>query len=185
MLLNGKRDQIHQRLKEYTTLPPLFRKRWETIVIRAENIDFLRAEILLEDLNEVTNQEYTHLTITDLILLLYYDFIHQIRHMENSIEVARNILDKKKYYFLNYHAAAKEHRSQQKKVWLEYRMRIRRNLLLRGEIFIQDLSMNYPWFEITIEQLISMLFMDFTNELRKGNTSKHIRRIIQQLDESN
>ncbi|BFH10984.1 hypothetical protein J6TS7_62140 [Paenibacillus dendritiformis] len=60
---------------------------------------------------------------------------------------------------------------------------MKRALALRGEVFLHDLAMHSGSFEMTIDELLSILFMDFMVEVRKGNHRKLMKLIIARLEE--
>ncbi|MFE3977170.1 hypothetical protein ACFX4L_24920, partial [Peribacillus sp. YIM B13482] len=59
---------------------------------------------------------------------------------------------------------------------------MRRKYALRGEIILADMEESYPNHGYTIERVLELLYMDFIDAFRKGDTTEAIQKIIKLLD---
>ncbi|MGG0844968.1 hypothetical protein [Peribacillus simplex] len=59
---------------------------------------------------------------------------------------------------------------------------MRRKYALRGEIILADMEGSYPNHGFTIERVLELLYMDFIDAFRNGDTTEAIQKIIKLLD---
>lgn len=59
-----------------------------------------------------------------------------------------------------------------------------RKYLERGEIFLYDLIKISPKFSMTLEELVTILVIDFVQEVEKGNSKKVMDQIIKAFEQA-
>ncbi|SDO15444.1 hypothetical protein SAMN04487897_10926 [Paenibacillus sp. yr247] len=185
-------DGVSERLRKLSglTLGDLFSrgKRFVRIEVRAEKIDLDRAEVFISDLNKITKGAFADLTIDHLIHILYDDFLFTVRENmtdvkidANSItqeDVVKNLLGKRKIYFPRMKRTEAGEYSLVRKRWLTYDIHLRRDAAQRGDVFLNDAASEFHEFEMSLTELISILFVDFVAQLRKGNQKMLINALI-------
>ncbi|RUS44995.1 hypothetical protein [Cohnella sp. AR92] len=150
--------------------------------VRGRDVDFLRAEVFLADLNVLTQNEFADVFTTDvLIRLLYEDFLVQIRDEFVPDMIAKRLIEQKRHYYQKKPAGAGDY--QRRLRWMVLSLQMKRELALRGEIFLHDVSVASPGFAMSLDELLSILFMDFIVEIQKGKQRELIRMIIDRLDQ--
>lgn len=178
-------------LKKLEKLSPVsFRrnKKYVELDIKAEEVDFLRAEVFIDDINQLTDGQFNRFSIEDLVLLLYMDFLAQIRDNIDTLNIGQTLQVK----YTEYYPAQKQYRALQeqetsfstRKRWMKLNIRIKRSAALRGEVFIHDVRLLLPGFILTLDDILSVLYIDFIHELRKGNQRKVIEMILQRLEQN-
>ncbi|MDQ0896271.1 MULTISPECIES: hypothetical protein [unclassified Paenibacillus] len=163
-------------------------KRFVKIEVRAEKIDIDRAAVFISDLNKITKGAFAELSIDHLIHLLYDDFLMTVRENmtdvkvdANSItqeEVVKSLIDKRKIYFPRTKRTEVGEYSLVRKKWLIYDIHLRRDAAQRGDVFLNDAASEYLDFEMSLAELISILFVDFVAQLRKGNQKMLINALL-------
>ncbi|BFH18319.1 hypothetical protein J6TS7_32270 [Paenibacillus dendritiformis] len=166
----------------------LFRREQSvvTLEIRVRNIDLLRAEVFLDDIVCLAGEEFEIMSIESLIALLYDDFLLHIRQgvdaEERDIEyeeVANSLINLRKKY---YKRAGEDTEFRQVDKWLFYNLRLQRRQALRGEVFIYDMQQLVPQMKISVEDVISLLFLDFMANVRKGKQREMIKALLERLN---
>ncbi|MET1167575.1 MULTISPECIES: hypothetical protein [Bacillales] len=164
--------------------------------IQLPRYEVLRANSFLDDVMELTDHTI-HLNIEDLIALLFQQFLIQVRSTAKFSTLGQKILNKK------IELAEKEHRIVtsfkevnpnhwalvEKKVPIKMKSKqitveLHRKYIERGEIFLYDLIKISPKFDMTLEELISILVIDFVHEVEKGNSKKVMEQIIKSLEQT-
>lgn len=185
-------DVVAERLRKMSgmTWGDLFsrNKRFVKVEVRAEKIDIDRAEVFISDLNSITKGAFAELTIDHLVHILYDDFLMTVRENMTDVkidaesitleEVVRSLLDKRKIYFPRTKRTEAGEYSLVRKRWLIYDIHLRRDAAQRGEVFLCDAASEYQDFEMSLAELISILFVDFVAQLRKGNQKMLINALL-------
>ncbi|GGG18655.1 hypothetical protein [Paenibacillus abyssi] len=160
--------------------------------LRFPQYDYLRAEMFVEDLLELCDYEITF-QVDDLISILYKDFLVQVAQGTNQKQLLIKLKEKQdrhfrvsdkvaEYVWLNPNHLHRTEKNVPRKVkYLMMEMQILRKAALRGEVFLMDLSQLDPEFTLTLDQLISILFIDFVSELKSGNDADLVQNIIAHL----
>ncbi|BFH18222.1 hypothetical protein J6TS7_29670 [Paenibacillus dendritiformis] len=172
-----------QRLNELFGPKTFFphRKHSKELTMRVRDIDFLRAEVFLDDLAEVSGDSAS-LTIPLLICLLYEDFLHGVRDTFNVDKMLQVLNAKRAQYFRK---VGMPENLKFRDRWVTYPLVMKRSLALRGEVFLHDLAMHSDSFEMTLDELLSVLFMDFMVEVRSGKQREQMKLILMRLEDWN
>jgi len=176
----------------------LQKRKWfepDTVLLELKipHYDLVRGELFCEDITEMAagDDEEQELTfeIDDLLFLLYKDFLIQIRHydMRALYEKVKNLQEK-------YQTKSVDLKQKNEFVWeriektssrgqkiVNYWIEVKKKYVLRGEVFLLDLSNKYQDVTMTVEELMSYLYRDFIYNVRKGNNDKIIREILKNL----
>lgn len=163
-------------------------KRLVKIEVRAEKVDLDRAAVFISDLNKITKGALAELSIDHLIHILYDDFLLTVRENmtdvkvdANSItqeEVVSSLLEKRKIYFPRSKRDEAGEHSVSRKRWLMYIIHLQKDAAQRGDVFLSDAAYEYYDFEMSLDELISILFLDFVAQLRKGNQKKLVNALL-------
>ncbi|MCY9665851.1 hypothetical protein M5X11_12890 [Paenibacillus alginolyticus] len=160
--------------------------------VRLPHHDYVRAEMFVGDIMEMAGDEVS-LGVDELIAILYQDFLATVVRGVNQKQLATKLAEKREKYFrpavkveefvnnAPNHWTLSEQVVAKKVKWGFLQMEIARHVAFRGEGFLMDLSLIEPGFHMTLEELISILTMDFITQLRAGNDAKVIQRIINNL----
>ncbi|MGU3473098.1 hypothetical protein ACLBWT_18370 [Paenibacillus sp. D51F] len=154
-------------------------KRLVTLKIRAEEIDFARADVFIGDINKKTRGAFAELNVEHLVHILYDDFLQQVREFLNVEklnkdtvtldDIVDSLIQRRKLYFPRQKRSEVGHHSVVRKRWAILEVQLLRENAQRGEVFLYDASTIYSDFEMTLEELMSILFVDFIAQLRRGN----------------
>ncbi|WP_108671450.1 hypothetical protein [Peribacillus acanthi] len=163
--------------------------------------DYLRGKVFIDDLLD-TFEEAPEFDIAVLIHLLYQDFMNQIKKGYDNRQIAL-FLRKKKTEYLEADKQEKKvmkqvtqniftfetteedvespHGEREKQAHIT--IRIKETELLRGEIFLHDLSPFMAHTTLTIEDLMVILYLDFIKQVKEnGNSSKIQKSILHRLN---
>jgi hypothetical protein len=166
-------------------------KKYILLKIRAEEIDFTRAEVFIGDINTKTRGAFLELNLEHLVHILYTDFLQQIRENLNELKInadtitlkdtVHSLIEKRKIYFPRENKNNSNNRSIIHKRWALLSIDLRRETAQRGEVFLYDAGMVFPDFEMSLEELISILFVDFISQLRRGNQQMLINTLLERF----
>ena len=172
------------------------------VTIEVPYYDYLRGRVFINDLYDNFGEEiYVNFDISSLIHVLYTDFLTQIKKDAKNKEVA-NYLVMNKEKFMTPEATQKRimkkvaknlfsfdtveeyeeetESSGDKKAFLTFRAR--ESDILRGEVLLHDLSPYLNGIEITVEELIAILYLDFLDNIKTdGNSRKTQLSILAHL----
>lgn len=163
--------------------------------------DYIRAKIFIQDLRDNFEEEVPY-QFNEAVLfhILYDDFLNQIKKGAKNEQIANYLLTGKKRYFqqriqqkrimksLTPHAFAFEtieeeienDKSREDKT-ASITLRMRESEILRGEVLLHDLFGNED-FEMTVEQLIVIVYLDFIQQVKnEGNSIKVQKSILTHL----
>lgn len=162
--------------------------------VRLPQHEYVRAEIFVGDVMEMAGDDIS-LRVDELIAILFQDFLATVVRGVNQKQLASKLVQKREKYFRSTnkveefvnvspnHWTLSEHVVTKKVKWVVLRMEIARHIAFRGEGFLLDLSLIEPDFHMTLEELISILTMDFISQVRSGNDAKVVQRIIHNLQD--
>jgi len=160
-------------------------EEYVTLRIRAPRYFFLRATVFIDDILELSRGQ-VQIQLPELISLLYDNFLAKIRagvDMQEHLYSLRKTLQ----YFeppLELSQKSENHwalsnstgREKQKKVSLN--LAVRKTAAYRGEVFLYDLEYFDGSFTMTVEELVTLLFMEFIEAIRIGNVERVMKDIL-------
>jgi hypothetical protein len=145
---------------------------------------YFRAEILCDDIEELSGMAFIQ---NDLMNLLYNDFLiyakknpdpRAIFNLLSSLEPSGKDTQLLQQGENVYKMVTQE--SKQEMIALHLRMR--RKVALRGEVLLADMEEVQPQHGYTLERIFELLYIDFIDKFRKGNSADAINNIIKLLD---
>lgn len=161
-------------------------KRLVTLEVRAEEIDFERVEVFIADINKKTRGAFAELTIAHMVYVLYEDFLLQIRENLNEEkmddetvtmeDVVKGLVRMRNLYFPRKKSNGSAHRR-----WSLMPIHLKREMAQRGKVFLYDASTVFSDFEMSLEELLSILFCDFVAHLRRGNQKELVKKLIEKF----
>lgn len=195
-LSKGLREIAQEKKGLYSFLLGKFEKYSRNqLHIHIPHYEILRAKSFLDDVMELTDHLIL-LTLEDLIALLYNQFLLQVRNAAKISTLGTRILKKKVELAENSvklvtsfeeinpnHWALVEKQVKTKLKTKTITIELHRKYIERGEIFLYDLMKISPNFSMTLEELISLLLIDFVHEIEKGNSKRVMDQIIKAFEE--
>lgn len=190
-LLNG----IKERKGFLDYLIPQYRY----LQIEIPYYEYLRGEVFIEDIKDLFEEAH-HLTLYHLIVLLYFDFLKQVKKGAKYEQLCPFLISSKKKYLerpmsqkrvlkqVTSHLFSFEEQkeeiemtSPEKKA--EIKLRIKESEIYRGEVFLHDISPYLMDEELTVENLLVILFMDFLQRVKEtGNSNQVMKSILQNFE---
>lgn len=181
----------------------LFLANRKLIEIQLPYYAYIRGKVFLDDLRDNYGEEVPYsLDIAYLIFLLYSDFLTQLKKGLKHEDVGAYLVQRKEKYF---NLAKKERRvmkaltkhllefdtleedteiitsEKEKTAYIELTMA--EGMILRGEVLIHDLQPYLKGFDLSVEQLITIVYMDFISSVRnEGNSLKVQKTILSHLN---
>ncbi|KZE67997.1 hypothetical protein AWM68_17655 [Fictibacillus phosphorivorans] len=162
--------------------------------------DYLRGKIFINDLrdNHVDSVPY-NFDINDLIWMLYQDFLNQVKKGAQNDQIAAYLVGGKQRYFKKQKKAKKvmkpltEHvftfeivdeeveentdsEDNAKTAYLD--IRISESELLRGEVLIHDLTAYLKGVEVSIEEVVTIVYLDFIENVKSNGNSVKVQKSI-------
>lgn len=177
--------------------------KYQYVEIEVPHYDYLRGNVLLSDIEMVVD-EGPSIDIGQLINLLYLQFLYQVRKGADLSALAHNVVNKmiecnllestlmkkeKKltsvtpnlFVLKEYETAELSKQSKPRQAIITIRMKI--SEIYRGEVFLNDIYNLNNEYDITVENLISMLYIDFIKTIKQaGNDEKVIYNIIKAFE---
>ena len=163
--------------------------------------DYIRGEVFIDDMFDMYEDVPHGFNLAVLIHLLYKDFLNQIKKGNINKQVAGFLMSKKEQYMgevkvekrvmkaLSDHLftfetiekeVIEEDFEKEKKAHITIQMK--ETEILRGEIFLHDLSPYLKDQHITIEDLLTILYLDFIAQVKEeGNSVKVQKNILSHL----
>jgi len=173
-------------------------RKYITVVI--PYYDYLRGKVFIDDLRDNFEDEIPlDLDIAFLLYMLYDDFLTQIKKGAKTEQIAAYLIDGKRKHFykkvkqkrimkpLTTHVFEFEtieegytEDDDEKKAYLAIRMR--ESEILRGEVLIHDLDIHLKGTDLSVEELIAIVYLDFIENVKKeGNSVKVQQSIVAHL----
>ncbi|MFP7442637.1 MULTISPECIES: hypothetical protein [Bacillus] len=158
----------------------------------------IRAKVFIQDLRDNFNDQVPfNFDVAILIWLLYDDFLTQVKRGKANHEHVTNFLvSGKKRYFqksskqttnmkpLTTRVFSFEHNEEElteeslKEAKTAYiTLRMRESEILRGEVLLDDLF-NMVNTDISVEEMVSIIFMDFMQTVKTEGSSMKLQRTI-------
>jgi hypothetical protein len=174
------------------------------IQIKLPYYEYLRGKIFCEDLRSLYQDEVPlHFDISTLLYMLYDDLLTQIKSgVAKNEQIAAYLVSGKKEYFrkhvqekrimkpitkyvFQFETVEEEYVEEQpsekaRNAYLELRMK--QSELLRAEVLLHDLEPYMDGLDVSVEELIVIVFLNFIDTIKKeGNTVKVQKSILAHL----
>ncbi|MCM3216763.1 hypothetical protein ABER75_11750 [Niallia taxi] len=168
------------------------------ISIKLPYYDYLRGQVFIQDLKDNYPEAITsYIDIGHLIELLYKDFLNQIKRGVKNEDVAIylkqsmekyfpvKVIEKRVFKQVNHHLFQYEEmaemddedeENEEKFAYIE--IRYSEKVILRGEILLYDLTPFLDNTTITVEQLISIIYLDFIKRVQEHGNSVTVQQTI-------
>ena len=163
--------------------------------------DYIRAKIFIEDLRDNYKEEIPYqFDIAVLLHMLYDDFLTQVKKGAKNEQIANYLLAGKRRYFqkkpqqkrvmkpitqyiFEFETIEEEDdvkAEEDKTAYIELRMR--ESEVLRGEVLAHDLLCFTKGVEISVEEMITIVYLDFIQNVKsEGNSLKVQKSILSHL----
>lgn len=190
----SKANLISERLEDIMRPKPFWKSLLQLsrsskigMSVKLPHYEYFRLEMFIEDLMELTDHEL-NMEMVDLIAILYDDFLATLTSGTNQQELAKKLLVKRdKYLFpkqvIDDHIQITENHTRfiervvKKKVrWVQINVSFSRKSVLRGEVLLMDLSI-----DLTLEEMITILLIDFATKLKEGNSASVVKSILRSI----
>ncbi|MFK9119555.1 hypothetical protein ACJEBK_22125 [Peribacillus frigoritolerans] len=170
--------------------------KYRYLQIEVPYYEFLRGEVFVEDMKDLFEEAPQNLSLYHLIALLYFDFLEQVKKGAKYDEICPFLISSKKKFLerpmvqkrvlkqLTSNLFSFEQREEEIEVTSEEKraeitLRIKESEIYRGEVFLHDISPYMKGEELTVEDLLVILFMDFLQSIKeKGNSSQVMKAIL-------
>ncbi|MBY3621236.1 MULTISPECIES: hypothetical protein [unclassified Paenibacillus] len=157
--------------------------------IKIPEYDLLRAEVFLEDVMESIDREY-EVSMIELTALLVKDFLRVTSTNTKLEELKNNLMSRRAEYLSTKekvkewvevapgHNALRERERVRRRRYFELQLEIPRKVALRAEIILYDLEQMYAPFQMTLEDLITILILDFVHQLQTGKQKEIVKKFV-------
>ncbi|QOK29988.1 hypothetical protein IIE26_26845 (plasmid) [Cytobacillus oceanisediminis] len=141
--------------------------------------DYLRAELLCEDISIESGYIFTH---TDLLNLLFRDFLINMRRIPDHHKIHSELAarDQRPPLICKNGQEQKVHNSKE---YIKIEFVVNRRDALRVEVFLADVNELYPDTPFMVPDVIQILYCDFIKAYRTGGMKDVVNRIISHLEE--
>lgn len=193
--LNILKNKLLYGTKERKGFLDLFMPQYRYLKIEVPYYEYLRGEVFVEDIKDLFD-EAQHLTLYHLIVLLYFDFLEQVKKGAKYEQICPFLISAKKKYIdrpsvlkrelkqVTPHLLSLEQREEEIEVTSEEKkaeitLRIKEVGIYRGEVFLHDISPYLIDAEFTVENLLVILFLDFLQRIKEqGNSTQVMKNIL-------
>ncbi|WP_221568930.1 hypothetical protein [Alkalihalobacillus sp. TS-13] len=196
-------DYLKQRLagtmkKKKSMFSLFFETDYRYIEINIPYYDYLRGEVLINDVKTIAD-DAPDIDLGKLIALLYVQFLLQIRKGFPIKQVGQFLNGKKLEYITpeKQESRTMEVISNGQSTFWDYEekdqvtenmksayltVRMKKAEIYRGEILLYDLKNLNDTFEMTIEEMLAILYLDFIHKIKsEGNNEKTMKSIIKSV----
>lgn len=180
--------------------PKGFLERWfgphdppDTVIVKvkAPKYYYNRSDIFIDDLEELLGQSLWFITLPYLINFLFYMFLQQVRSgiemksfleslivkYKKTMKVERLVEQKENHYVLQSSEVANL------KDYYILEIEMKRKRYSRGQVYLYDMKLLDPTFSLTMDELVSYLFLHFVDQIRLDKTDELILSLIDNLNE--
>ncbi|WP_214482956.1 hypothetical protein [Bacillus sp. SM2101] len=178
---------------ELTGFWKILKPNYDYIEIQIPYYDYLRGEVFISDIKML--EDDADLDIGNLIAMVLLQFLQTVRKGCDLKKLGTNLLLKRdKYAYREDPFPAEELVKQDETSWslevvgtdkrkrakmAHIKLRVKTSEIYRCEVFLHDLSQIIDDFDLSTEELIAVLYMDYMTELKaKGNNPKTIQQIV-------
>lgn len=154
--------------------------------------EVLRSQIFLEDLSEQL-EDGIELSIVDLLSLLLKDFLYVASTTTKMENLKDSLLEKKQQFLAKTerveefvevspgHSTLRVRDKPRRVRYYTLELTIPRKTALRLEIVLYDLEQLFKSFQMSLEELISIVFLEFVHYLKIGKQKDMVKRFIQRF----
>lgn len=170
------------------------KSRYLTIVL--PYYDYLRGQCFIDDLRDNFGEDFPiFFGMGELLYLLYDDFLMQIKQGANNDKICKYLMDSyNKYFkppkrtktvmkpitknFIQFETIEEEIQSDndEKKAYLT--VKLKESEVLRGEVLLFDLSPKMGNLEISVEQMITIIYLDFIERVKSEGNSMDVQKSL-------
>jgi hypothetical protein len=158
--------------------------------------DYLRGNVFIEDLKDAYGEAVPLMfDISVLLLLLYDDFMNQVKRGAKHHDIAMYLKQGMRQYFskpkqekrvmqavndrlFTFETVEEEVEEEVKEKTAYLEMRIRESEILRGEFLLHDVEPFMEGTNVAIEQLISLVYLNFIEGIKAEGNSPSIQKSI-------
>lgn len=164
------------------------------VTLELPKSELFRLQTFVDDIIELTNNEFDY-SIEDLISLVYLDLLQSVRKgkLKHS-QFADKLLSlyneylapivKEEWQPINEYKMVRVQKTIPREGFIKYPFLLKKRSVLRGEVLLMDLyGPEKDRNGITIHVLISLILIDFANEIRKGLSQRRIQSILRSINE--
>lgn len=178
----------------------LFTSKYRYIEIKLPYYEYLRGEVFCQDLMDLFEEAPYTFSVVSLMSILFEDFLTQIKKGTNYENMARFLVENKYKYLdppkketrvlkqvntnlFSFETTEEEVAVKEENSRTAYlTVKIRDKMLLRGEIFLHDLSPFLNKELLQIEELFAILYLDFIAKIKeKGNNVDVMKAILNRI----
>ncbi|MFE4525254.1 hypothetical protein ACFRCQ_24625 [Cytobacillus firmus] len=189
--LNNQKDSF---------LEYFFTSKYRYIEIKLPYYEYLRGEVFCQDFIDLFEEAPYTFSVKSLMSIIFKDFLTQIKKGTNYESMARFLVENKYKYIdppkketrvlkqVNTNLFSFETNEEEVAVKEEnsrtayLTIKIQDKMLLRGEIFLHDLSPFLHKEQLQIEELFAILYLDFIAKVKeKGNNVDVMKAILNRI----
>lgn len=195
-LLNKKLGLTGKKSGIGSILGSIFELKYVTLYIEIPGYDYVRGRNFVKDLKAILEDEMDpSFTVESIFVLLYADFLRQVRNGADLLDLAKLIMTCKRNFakidtpveaeLVSKNSFLMVREERPKRTRKENRpvaipIRIYRDDAERGECLLYDMENLYPELDVTLEELISIRYREFMHEVKSGN-NKIIKAVISNI----
>lgn len=183
--MNNKYRFVAERINQlqpsslFKRISTMFQSDFVLLNIPLPADDVLRAEVFIQDIFDVAEDEcLLPFQVEVLIILIFDDFIRAIQG-EVRLDVVLNSL--KSIHTTHLERLNALLRPSKPFGIVTLTLEIKKASALRGEVFLMDMNKLDPALSISLRHLIVILFLDFVKDVRTGNRKEVMDLILQKF----
>lgn len=174
-----------------------FESKYEVIYISIPELDYKRGNVFILDINDlIRTTSNIRFSIEKLLNLLYLDLLRQVQQGLDLEAFGYSLMEKKQQQEQRLYKTVKSVKRQnaysyifeenivntkKENSTITISFKLEKRFLYRGEILLYDLYELFPDLKITVEELISIYYIDFITKVKHGD-SNILKGILQAID---
>ncbi|MED1203538.1 hypothetical protein [Heyndrickxia acidicola] len=192
-------NMLQEKISGKSAPKNLFRALFSSrryLTIALPYYDYLRGNVFIEDLKDAYGEEVPLMfDISVLLLLLYDDMMNQVKKGAKHKEIAAYLKQGAKQYFskrtnekrvmqavnerlFTFETIEEEIEKDEKEKTAYLEIRIREAEILRGEVLLHDVEPFMEGIHVSIEQLISLVYLNFIQGVKAEGNSPQVQKSI-------
>jgi hypothetical protein len=144
--------------------------------------EFLRGELFCEDISEVIDKSFTQ---TNLISILFDDFLYQAKHRKNLYDLYRELhsgTQQQPIEIFHYRGGhEKLHINQEAQRKKDIDCTIKRKKALRLEVILSDLANLEPEITFSVNDVLQFIYSNFIQKYKNGTLTNELENIVKRL----